>query len=66
MMTITFGTLVGGVATVMVSTAAQSYMNKKGKENLADTLHVMTNFGAVGYISYHLFVFVQQVAQAFL
>lgn len=66
MMTITFGTLVGGVTTIFVSTAVQAYMVKKGQENLADTLHVLTNFGAVSYVAYYLFQFVSQVAETFL
>ena len=62
-MTVSF---VGFSATVVCSAVGQHLMKKKGKEDLADTLHVLTIGGAAAYSLYFVWKLVSFSAGIFL
>jgi len=61
-----FSTVVGMGTTLAVSGVTQIILVAKGKKDLAETLNLLTKFGAVSYSAYFLWDLFKTVVSTFL
>jgi hypothetical protein len=62
----TFTTLVCASGTLIASSVADRILVSKGKQDLAETLQLLTHMGAVGYTAYFFIKLIQSSAIMFL
>lgn len=63
---ITFTTVLGVSGTLIASGVGELILKYKGKEELAETLKILTSLGAYGYGLYWCFELIQKAAMLFL